>query len=288
MPDEIEPNELRRLYWEEGFQQKEIAVFYDVDISTISTRMKEHDIPTVYIDQSQYTYRDEKLLRKLYWEKLLPTTKIAELFSVASGTINTHLRRNDIELRNQMECQYVRHNGEMPPEDYMETPEEPQTPDTPGMDSNTPPVLMTDGGPQVAALEDDEQQESADLEDGAGPRELTDDDKKAIRYVIQAWDGSEYRDLSITEIIQQTGVTRYWVRKALNRLIFEGQVQQGRTVGVSTTYERVSNDLSFMEEGDDDNDDDGGDEDQMGLDELFPPEDEDEEDVPQHAALSDD
>jgi predicted DNA-binding protein YlxM (UPF0122 family) len=250
MNDPTKP-QLVRLYWRENFSQSEIGQFYDVTGTTIGTWMDEYDIPT-YVYSSQLEtplYRREQVLEYLYWNEMMSCQEIGDLFGVTNKGIQYQMEKNGVEVRTLEEAQYVRKHGEMPPEQP-----------TVEADPNSPPVMMADGAGEDWPPEDlddklDELQDGVEQEHPAtddpepgsedlDPGELSEKDKKAIAKVIQAWDGAEYSDLSVTEIIRQVGVTRYWVTKAVNRLVYEGKVEVARTVGVSTTYTRVDSNVN--------------------------------------------
>lgn len=271
MPTKPDREDLVRLYWQEGFDQAEMAKFYDTDQSIVCDWMKEQDVPAYgwKAQSEQPYYKSERVLRYLYEKRLFTMEQIGELFDVTGKGIEYWMDKHGIERRSISEAAYIRRTGEKPPEDWTppsQQVEEPQSLETPGPD-NAPPVLIADGGPNHDPDEDPEPEEDPNLEDEAvptnwtdqepededdsdgdddesGPGKLTDDDRQAMRLVITAWDETAYADLSVTEISQLVGVTRYWVNKAINRLVYEGKIQQERTVGVSKTYSRVSSDLS--------------------------------------------
>jgi len=54
---------------------------------------------SVFSSLQQYDYRDEEVLRKLYWEKGLKQSEIADKFGVCTKTISNWMDENDIEVR---------------------------------------------------------------------------------------------------------------------------------------------------------------------------------------------
>lgn len=97
--NEIERNELVRLYWHEQFTQYEMARFLNTSQFTIYRLMREKDVPALQWSVPDNPHKDERVLRELYEEKFYNAYDIAEFFDVSQKTIQSWLRNFGIDTR---------------------------------------------------------------------------------------------------------------------------------------------------------------------------------------------
>lgn len=71
---DLDPEEIRRLYQDEGLLQREIAVKLDCSVGLIQRHMKEHNIPRT---RNLKLNLDPELIRKLYWDENLTLKETA-------------------------------------------------------------------------------------------------------------------------------------------------------------------------------------------------------------------
>lgn len=113
-PEVIDPEEVRRLYWDEGLSLRAVAERFGVNGVTILNTMQYHGIPrrshteagalAARLGKCCKSILDSEEIRKLYWEEELSMPVIAERFGLASITIYYFMRRNNIPRRTKDEA----------------------------------------------------------------------------------------------------------------------------------------------------------------------------------------
>jgi len=104
---EIDINELKRLYSDEGYPVTQISKIMNVGADALRNRIKEYNLlkpekrkPRI---KNNVIELDEKEVIRLYCDKLLTIQEICKKFNVNYGTIKLRLEQNNIKLRNASE-----------------------------------------------------------------------------------------------------------------------------------------------------------------------------------------
>lgn len=92
------PEELRRLYHDEGLTQAEIGDRFGYTAPVVSELMDEHDIPTRFDTVERPT---EDRLRELYVDEELSLADVGEIFGVSAGPVRRWLEEDGIEVRSR-------------------------------------------------------------------------------------------------------------------------------------------------------------------------------------------
>lgn len=99
---------LRELYWEEGLSQIEIGERFGVHRKTVDHWFQKHGIEkrssgealTQLALNEDVPYRDEEVLRELYWDEGLTQKEIGKTFGVKQPRIQKWMKFHGIENRN--------------------------------------------------------------------------------------------------------------------------------------------------------------------------------------------
>lgn len=127
---------LRELYIDQKLSKAAIAEKCNVSESTIQYWVNKFNIPTRTYSEAQTErnlrgdepYKDEELLRELYWEEGLTQRQIAERLGCSQTPIQTWMDKYDIELRHTGQegefyetknGEYVRSSGERRIADFL-------------------------------------------------------------------------------------------------------------------------------------------------------------------------
>lgn len=117
--DTIDPEEVRRLYWEEGLSAPDIAGRFGVSYDSIYKIMRENNIPirslsdaatlamgalNNVISYGTWTKIDPKEVRRLYWEEGLSTYGVAERLQVTQTRIKRVMRKFSIPRRSRVQA----------------------------------------------------------------------------------------------------------------------------------------------------------------------------------------
>lgn len=94
---DLDNEEIKQLYVEEGLPTSEIAELLDANHNIISRRLKSMGIEVK--DDRIHDDIDDEEIRRLYVEEEKTTTEIADLFGVSSGTISRRLKNINIEIK---------------------------------------------------------------------------------------------------------------------------------------------------------------------------------------------
>lgn len=110
---DIDPEEVRRLYWEEELSIQDVAERFGVNRWSISRIMVTHNIPRRLLSEAgplrvklgKYTKSriDPEEVRRLYWEEGLSLFAIAERLGVVFQTIHYIMQRDNIPRRSSSE-----------------------------------------------------------------------------------------------------------------------------------------------------------------------------------------
>lgn len=100
-------DELRRLYFDEKKSKSLIAEHFGISVGTVQYWMDKHDIQSRDLNKAQTdrwnrksrSYRDEDVLRHLYWEDGMNQRDIADHFEVSQYAISCSMDDNDIDVR---------------------------------------------------------------------------------------------------------------------------------------------------------------------------------------------
>jgi len=93
---DIGPDELQRLYWDEGLTLNEIGDELEISKSTVQALMEEYDIPRRDAGGHNYIEADSEELERLYWDVGLTVAEVADELDMSPATVRQ--RMDDFEI----------------------------------------------------------------------------------------------------------------------------------------------------------------------------------------------
>lgn len=107
----LDPEEIRRLYWEEGLSLQAIADRFELWSKNVLDIMRQNNIPRRSRAEAMVLVSVERLnrlseeVRRLYWEEGLSTHAVAKRLGVSYETIKRIMHRYSIPRRSHIEAQ---------------------------------------------------------------------------------------------------------------------------------------------------------------------------------------
>jgi predicted DNA-binding protein YlxM (UPF0122 family) len=102
---DLPEEELRRMYWDEGMNQSQIAEVFLCSTALIIRRMKEYNIPRRTTSEILTTIKISKdELYDLYWNHEMSTIDIADMFDCSQRSIARIMSEHDIPCRTLSEA----------------------------------------------------------------------------------------------------------------------------------------------------------------------------------------